>query len=81
MGVAREAGIKVPDDLSVIGYDNVFFTDYMNPKLTSIGCCISDMGQMAARMVLKKAYGAEDLTIQHSFKPSVVMRESVKRIN
>ena len=80
MGVARSRGIKVPDDLSVIGYDNVFFTDYLNPKLTSIGCCISDMGQMAARMVLKKAYGAEGLTIQNSFKPNVVMRESVKRL-
>jgi LacI family transcriptional regulator len=79
MGVAREQGVHVPDDLSVIGYDNVLFTDYLNPKLTSIGCCIGDMGKMAANIVMKKAYGVEGPAIQNSFKPSVVMRESVKR--
>ena len=78
MGVAREQGIRIPDDLSVIGYDNVSFTDFLNPKLTSIGCRISDMGKMAARMVMKNAYGKEHLEIERVFKPELVMRESVK---
>ncbi|MFC1777219.1 LacI family DNA-binding transcriptional regulator [Pseudomonadota bacterium] len=79
MVVAREQGVNVPDDLSIIGYDNVSFTNYLHPKLTSIGCRITEMGQMAARMVLKNAYGEQNLPIINTFKPHLVMRESVKR--
>jgi LacI family transcriptional regulator len=79
MSVAREHGLNVPDDLSIIGYDNVSFTNFLHPKLTSIGCRISEMGQMAARMVMKNAYGEDKLQIQRIFKPHLVMRESVKR--
>lgn len=79
MAAAREFGIDVPGDLSIIGYDNVSFTSSLHPKLTSIGCRISEMGQMAARMVLKDAYGKKNLDIQHTFKPRLVMRESVTR--
>ena len=76
--IARKQGISVPDDISVIGYDNVYFTQYLNPKLSSIGCRISEMGQMAARCVLKNTYGQTDLEIQNTFKPRLVLRESVK---
>ena len=76
--IARKQGISVPGDISVIGYDNVYFTNYLNPKLSSIGCRINEMGQMAARCVLKNAYGQTDLEIQNTFKPRLVLRESVK---
>ena len=78
MDIARAQNLKVPDDISVIGYDNVFFTNYLYPKLSSIGCRITEMGQMAARCVLKKAYAQKDLEIQNTFKPHLVLRESVK---
>ena len=78
MDTARKQAIKVPDDISVIGYDNVSFTHYLHPKLSSIGCRISEMGQMAARCVLKYAYGQTDLDIQNTFKPRLVLRDSVK---
>ena len=78
MDTARKQAIKVPDDISVIGYDNVSFTHYLHPKLSSIGCRTSEMGQMAARCVLKYAYGQTDLDIQNTFKPRLVLRDSVK---
>lgn len=33
---AKELGMKIPEDISIIGYDNVYFTDLFNPSLTSI---------------------------------------------
>jgi len=78
MDTARKKGVKVPDDISIIGYDNVSFTRYLHPKLSSIGCRIREMGQMAARCVLKNAYGQTDLEIQNTFKPRLVLRDSVK---
>lgn len=78
MDTARTHGLKIPDDVSVIGFDNVDFTRFLNPKLTSIDCRIDEMGQMAARCVLKNAYGESDLDIQNTFEPNLVLRESVK---
>ena len=78
MDTARQNGLTIPDDVSVIGYDNVDFTTYLNPKLTSISCQIREMGQMAARCVLKNAYNESDLEIRNTFEPELVLRESVK---
>jgi len=78
MDTARTLGLSIPDELSVIGFDNVEFTNYLNPKLSSIGCRIDEMGIMAARCVLKYAYGESDLEIKNTFEPHLVLRESVK---
>ncbi|MGA9574760.1 MAG: LacI family DNA-binding transcriptional regulator [Lysobacterales bacterium] len=78
MDTAREAGLKIPDDLSIIGFDNVSFSRFLHPKLSSIDCRIDEMGQMAARCVLKNMYGQTDLEVQNSFEPKLILRESVK---
>ena len=80
MGVAREKGYSIPDDFSVIGFDNVVFTRYLYPQLASIDCPIDEMGKMAARCVLRNAYGEGELEIQNRFKPSLVSRASISPI-
>ena len=73
---ARQHGMRIPDDLSVIGFDNVFFTRYMHPALSSINYPVDLMGRMAARCVLREVYGQKDLEVQHRFQPQLVMRAS-----
>jgi LacI family transcriptional regulator len=80
MGIAREKGFSIPDDFSVMGFDNVSFTRYLYPQLSSIDCPIKEMGKMAARCVLRDAYGADGLKIQSRFKPSLVRRASISPI-
>ena len=77
ISVARERNLIIPDDLSVIGFDNVFFTRYIHPQLSSVGCPISEMGKMAARGVLKNVYKKGELSIHNSFKPELILRASV----
>lgn len=80
MGTAHDNGFAIPDDLSVIGFDNVFFTRYTYPELSSIDCPIDEMGRMAARCVLKNAYGEDGFEIQNRFEPSLVRRASISSI-
>lgn len=47
-----ELGIKVPDDMSVIGYDNLSMSRFMNPALTTINQPQYEMGCKAAQMML-----------------------------
>jgi len=76
IAVARRNGLVIPDDLSVVGFDNVFFTRYMHPALSSIDYPIDDMGRMAARCVLRNVYQKDDLRIINRFEPKLVRRAS-----
>jgi DNA-binding LacI/PurR family transcriptional regulator len=48
----HEAGIKVPEDISVTGFDNILFSDFTNPTLTTFDQPKNFIGAEAARLVL-----------------------------
>lgn len=76
LDVIRERGLSIPDDISVVGYDNVRWAPFLSPKLTTVNNPVRDMGRMAARWVLKNVYNEDKLTIQTIFEPEIVARES-----
>ena len=53
---AVELGLRVPEDLSVIGYDDVPLASYSNPPLTTIAQPIYDLGVVAASMLLERLH-------------------------
>ena len=76
---AREAGIRVPDELSVIGFDDINVAYYLHPKLTTIRYPIEEMAGMAARWVLNKVYGGK-YPIANTFVPTLVERNSTAKL-
>lgn len=76
IAVARDRGMMLPDDLSVVGFDNVFFTRYMHPPLSTVNYPIAEMGRMAARCVLRDVYGIAGLEIRNRFEPELISRAS-----
>ena len=62
MGVlraARQLGLRVPGDLSVIGYDNLPMAAWVDPALTTVNQPLRDMAGTATRMLLDLAAGVE----------------------
>lgn len=63
---ARRAGLSVPRDLAVVGFDDILFASYFYPPLTTIAQPRVEMGQQAMRMMLSlitdRQDGSEDLT-------------------
>jgi LacI family transcriptional regulator len=55
--VAREFGLQIPGDLSVIGFDNLREAAYLNPPLTTVDQFIEKMGTMATEMLVKLVKG------------------------
>jgi DNA-binding LacI/PurR family transcriptional regulator len=49
---AREAGLSLPQDLAVVGFDDIVFARYVNPPLTTVAQPITELGQGAMAMVL-----------------------------
>ena len=80
LGLCRalaELGIRVPDDVSVVGYDNLALLDYVVPRLTSVRVPTREMGRVAAEILHaemdkgpggppRKAYLASELVIRES---------------
>jgi LacI family transcriptional regulator len=54
---AKELGLHIPRDLSVIGFDNLREIDCLNPHLTTIDQSIKEMGAIATEMIVKLVRG------------------------
>ncbi|MNF96974.1 Ribose operon repressor [compost metagenome] len=73
---AAERNIRVPTDLSVIGFDDIQISRYVYPALTTVGQSILQLGEMAAGVLLRRIATPSLATEQRIVTPSIVMRES-----
>jgi len=76
MDAIRARGLSIPDDVSIVGFDNAPLSRYLYPKLTTVNYPIAEMGRMAARWVLRNVYEDNDAKIRHVFRPTMVPRAS-----
>lgn len=54
IGALREAGLHIPEDISVCGFDDIPVARYLQPALTSVHVPIRDLGFMSIEMILKR---------------------------
>ena len=80
MNVIKDKKMVIPDDISIIGYDDMFFSQYLNPSLSSVAAKLFVQGKTAAELLLKRIKNPTD------FKPKriviecdLIMRDSVSK--
>jgi LacI family transcriptional regulator len=73
---AREAGLAVPDDLSVIAYDDVPLASYLAPPLTTIAMPLAELGEAAVDALLDLLAGVAPTSRTFDAEPEVVARAS-----
>lgn len=76
MRALNEAGLRVPDDVSVVGFDDIDSAAFHNPSLTTIRQPLRSMGAIAARSLLGHLCGGERVGAQVSVDPELVVRQS-----
>ncbi len=77
MKAARDIGLDVPRDLSIVGFDDLPMASRVWPNLTTVRLPIRDMGRMAAEKLTARSRGLDPATlVQPTVDPSLVVRDS-----
>lgn len=76
-----EAGLKIPDDLSIISFDNYTYLDFLSPAITRVNQPIEEMGILAVKMLLQILRNKEPGRAQILLPPSLIVRDSVRSLH
>lgn len=76
MSCARDLGLQLPDDLSIVGFDDVVFAHHVYPKLTTVSNPVYKMGEMAAKSILSRVYDQKH-TLRLMYDAELIERDSV----
>lgn len=78
LDVARALGITVPEQLSIVGFDDVLVASLTTPKLTTVRQPLFEMGQHAARLLVEtiETHGETTGNPAHIFAPQLILRDS-----
>ncbi len=75
MQALRESGVKIPEEVAVAGFDNIYLGEYITPKLTTIGIDHIEWGKAVAQAIVDIVTKQKSKDVGHP-AGSVIMRES-----
>ncbi len=79
--VAQELGFKIPDNYSIVGYDNIEVSSALSPPLTTVHQSGKRLGRESVKMLLQNIENGSREARVLSIEPHLVLRGSVRNIN
>ncbi|MGV2437028.1 MAG UNVERIFIED_CONTAM: substrate-binding domain-containing protein [Anaerolineae bacterium] len=76
MRAILDAGLRIPQDVAVIGYDNMRFSPFTNPTLTTIHAPELEQGQLAGKMLVELIHGKVPQTMQIALSTRMIQGRS-----
>ena len=78
LAVAKKSGIKIPEQMSLIGFDDIGITELTDPPLSTVKQPLFDMGFAASEILFKKINNPETKSVCKIFPVEMITRKSVK---
>ncbi len=75
-----EAGLKIPDDISIIGFDDIYTAQFLAPSLTTVRVYKDIMGEIAVETLLDRIKQKRDLGRKIVLPTKLIKRESCRKI-
>jgi DNA-binding LacI/PurR family transcriptional regulator len=72
----REAGLRIPEDVSVVGFDDIPAAAFNTPSITTVRQPLERMGQIAAKTLIDRIEGRADYLSEIAIEPEFVVRDS-----
>ena len=77
----RSFELHIPDDLSIIGFDNIPAAHLLSPALTTVALPLIDMGTTAAHLLLEKIENPKSPSQHRTLPTNLIVRESVEHMS
>lgn len=77
--VLQEQGLRVPQDVSVMGFDDIPGAAFYTPSLTTVRQPLNRMGEVAAQSLLERIEGKKEYPSEIAIEPELVVRESTTK--
>ena len=82
MRAMKEKGIRIPEDISIVGFDDIGFGSVSTPGLTTIRVFKQEMGEVAVRRALDHIkYSGKNVKMKIQVCTEFVERDSVRQID
>ena len=78
LSAIKEKGLKVPEDISLAGFDDTDFAAYCDPPLTTVRVPAFEMGQLAVRVLLEMIENGPNHICQYCLDTNLIIRDSCK---
>jgi LacI family transcriptional regulator len=77
----EDFNMRVPEDVSVIGFDDIRTAAFHSPRLTTIRQPLANMGRIAAQCILNRLHGTERFREKIIVEPELIVRESTRAVS
>ena len=77
---ARECGLSLPRDMSIVGFDDIQISSYVAPGLTTIHQPAYEMGKLGAKLLFRLMEDGTGKPVQKMLESSLVIRESTQKV-
>ena len=74
----NEHKVRIPQDMSIISFDDNLYLDYLNPPITRIAQSLENIGIIAVKMLMQKILEETELHSEILLKPNIIKRDSIK---
>lgn len=77
----NEEGLRIPEDISIIGFDDIYVSQFMSPSLTTIKVYTDYMGKNSVQALMERIHGKDDWCKKIVIPTKLIKRSSVKVIS
>ncbi len=76
MGAIFERGLRIPDDISIIGFDDIELSAYTQPALTTVRLSRQEIAKMAFRALYNTNQSSTIKGAEYTIQPTLIVRKS-----
>lgn len=76
----KEVGIKIPEDVSIVGFDDMPFCEISNPRLSTVRVHKQHIGKIAVKRLIQKIVDKDEVKFKIEISTELVERESIKNM-
>lgn len=81
LNAIHEKGLNIPADISILGFDDLYWAPSLNPPLTAVAQPTYDLGRNAAELLFRRIANGTGTPVEINLPPTLIIRDSCREIH